>query len=677
MMRILALLIIFSSLPFDIFGQDSTLTKVRDQLEAAFEEIEDDDAGEQLIQFLQDLENNPVNINTADITDLLQIPGLSFVTARSIINYREEKLFRSKEDLLKVRGIGQVTYQKISPYITIGNGREQQKGLVFDRQYWLNNAKFEVISRYQQVLEEQDGYVIPDSLGGYTGNSLKYYQRFKLRSNHLLFNLTQEKDAGEKLQNPTDFDFNSIHLGFINHGRLKKLIIGDYSLSFGQGLVIWSGGAFGKGREVINSIGRNERGLRGYTSSQESNFFRGVAASIGDRNELTVFYSNVPQTASIVGQDSVRYPSTSGFHRTINEIERRNNVDQTTIGARFRLNTRFGLFGVTGFSSSFSSTVIRGSSISNLSDFNGKANNVLGLDYRALIRKSIIFGELAYSDKEAFSGLIGVKSNVGSSTDLAFVFRNYDSQFISILGDGFGELSGTPQNERGLYIGLKHRISKCIVSTYVDQYFFEAPNAGTLTPSSGIDVLAMVEANFSAQLNAYFLIRNETKDDAYSSIDDMGREHLLAGSRSRSSYRIQIQHQPNKTIRTRSRMEWVRFINDELEPENGYLLFQDIRVNATEKLLLDTRFTLFDTDSFNARVYQFENDLRYVLTNTSLNNAGQRWYLVAKYDLSDQLEISAKFSRTTFEDTQVVSSGLNRIEGNKRSFVGIQIRWEF
>ena len=123
-------------------------------------------------------------------------------------------------------------------------------------------------------------------------------------------------------------------------------------------------------------------------------------------------------------------------------------------------------------------------------------------------------------------------------------------------------------------------------------------------------------------------------------------------------------------------MEWVRFINDELEPENGYLLFQDIRVNATEKLLLDTRFTLFDTDSFNARVYQFENDLRYVLTNTSLNNAGQRWYLVAKYDLSDQLEISAKFSRTTFEDTQVVSSGLNRIEGNKRSFVGIQIRWE-
>ena len=92
-------------------------------------------------------------------------------------------------------------------------------------------------------------------------------------------------------------------------------------------------------------------------------------------------------------------------------------------------------------------------------------------------------------------------------------------------------------------------------------------------------------------------------------------------------------------------------------------------------MLLDTRFTLFDTDSFNARVYQFENDLRYVLTNVALNDKGQRWYVLVKYGMSDTLEMSLKISRSVIEDAQILSSGLNEIKGDKRTFVGFQIRW--
>jgi len=671
--RCLILLAIVSS---SVWAQDSTSTKVRDQLEETFEEsdLEDDEAGEQLIQFLQELESNPVNINTADINELLQIPGITFITARSIIAYRENKTFEEINEVLQVSGIGNVTFQKISPYITVGSSSSRFRNLYSNPKYWLDNSKTEVISRFQQIVENQNGFSRPDSAGGYVGNASKYYQRIKIQSKHLSLNITQEKDAGESLKGPADFDFNSAHLALVDNGKLKKLIIGDYSVSFGQGLVLWSGGAFGKGREVIKTIGRNERGLRPYTSAQETNYFRGIAATVGDKNELSVFYSKIPRTASIVGENAVSFPSSSGFHRTLNEIDRRYNLDQQTLGGRFKLNTKVGLFGVSGYSTEFNSEVIRRSSISAQNDFSGTRNSVFGIDYRAIIGRSLIIGEMARSDNSEFAGIFGIETSVGENTELAILYRNYGSKYVSILGDGFGEASGIPQNERGFYVGLKHSLSKYTISTYFDQYFFDAPSGGLLAPSSGVDILGMVEATFSRALSGYILIRNESKEDVFDAISDNGREVEINSAETRSSYRIQIQHQPTRNYRTRTRVEWVRYLAPNSEAENGFLVYQDVRLNLSKKVLIDARFSLFDTDSFNARVYQFENDLRYVLTNVALNDKGQRWYFVVKYNATERIEFSAKLSQTIIEDAQVISSGLNQITGNTRTFFGAQIR---
>ncbi len=61
-----------------------------------------------------------VNINTADQTQLEELPGIGPVTARSILDYRAEKgTFTSVDELLEVSGIGDVTLSKIAPYCTI------------------------------------------------------------------------------------------------------------------------------------------------------------------------------------------------------------------------------------------------------------------------------------------------------------------------------------------------------------------------------------------------------------------------------------------------------------------------------------------------------------------------------------------------------------------------------
>lgn len=61
-----------------------------------------------------------VNVNTATAKDLQTLPGIGKVTAERIVAYRTEKgKFRSSADLLKVKGVGEKSLEKIRALITI------------------------------------------------------------------------------------------------------------------------------------------------------------------------------------------------------------------------------------------------------------------------------------------------------------------------------------------------------------------------------------------------------------------------------------------------------------------------------------------------------------------------------------------------------------------------------
>lgn len=64
-------------------------------------------------------ENNLVNINTASKEELLKLPGIGEVTAEKIINYRDNNNFTKIEDLKDVNGIGMATYNKLKDLICV------------------------------------------------------------------------------------------------------------------------------------------------------------------------------------------------------------------------------------------------------------------------------------------------------------------------------------------------------------------------------------------------------------------------------------------------------------------------------------------------------------------------------------------------------------------------------
>ena len=69
-----------------------------------------------------------VDLNRAGIEELVKLPGVGEIVAQRIVNYREENgTFQATEELMNVRGIGEKTYLKLEPYLTVSEEtRENQ-----------------------------------------------------------------------------------------------------------------------------------------------------------------------------------------------------------------------------------------------------------------------------------------------------------------------------------------------------------------------------------------------------------------------------------------------------------------------------------------------------------------------------------------------------------------------
>jgi len=660
--------------------RDSIQTQVERDLERAIEEIDPEESDldiEELLEYLQNLAANPVNINRASVDDLLLIPGLNLRLAESIVQQRSRSPFTEIDDLLDVSGIGPATLGRIRPYIRVGSGRELGRDLYLNRRFWTTNSRFEGFSRYQRVVQEQEGFVRPDT-SGFLGSPVKYYQRYRYTSNYLSLNLTQEKDAGEQLTGINDFDYNSWHIAVQDVGNLQSLVVGDYSVSVGQGLLLWSGGAFGKGRDVIRGVSKNERGVRPFTSAQEGIGFRGVAATYGNNLQITGFYSNRNRTASLNGDGTVNFPTESGFHRTFSELDRRNSLEQTTLGGRIRARIPYGFVGVSGFFNRFDRPVAAGTQPYQVYNFSGTELSGYAADYRLLIGPAIAFGEFATTDNGGYGLITGTEFELSANSDVILSYRYYDKALQSIYGAGFGEQSGDPGNEEGFYIGFEHDLNEQIsISAYLDQFRFPAPRFQTRQPTSGYDWLGYIEYTPLRELSLYALVRFQTKEEEYDATDDFGREIRLLGDNKRTGARFQAEYQVHPKVRLRTRFDMAR-TRDTIEDETwGYLVFQDVRLTPRPNLKIDARITMFDTDDFSSRLYQFENDLLYVLSNTVLFDQGQRMYIVVNYEATRWLEFWLKAATTMYEDRNVISSGLSQINGNRRSDVGIQARVRF
>ncbi|MFH1874579.1 MAG: helix-hairpin-helix domain-containing protein [Pseudomonadota bacterium] len=69
-----------------------------------------------------------VNINTASVSELMQLPGIGQAKAQAIIDYRSNSPFKTTEELKEIKGIGDKLYAKLQPFVSVGGTKIEPSG---------------------------------------------------------------------------------------------------------------------------------------------------------------------------------------------------------------------------------------------------------------------------------------------------------------------------------------------------------------------------------------------------------------------------------------------------------------------------------------------------------------------------------------------------------------------
>jgi len=76
-------------------------------------------------------------------------------------------------------------------------------------------------------------------------------------------------------------DFTSFSLNAYDFGVLKSAVVGNYTLNFGEGLLMGQNRYFSKGSDPAGSVRLSSRRLKPYSSSGSTGFCKGQRLPFG------------------------------------------------------------------------------------------------------------------------------------------------------------------------------------------------------------------------------------------------------------------------------------------------------------------------------------------------------------------------------------------------------------
>ena len=576
------------------------------QIEKLFSTEEETYKITELYSHLQYLKKNKLDINQASYQDLIILPWLSPVQIENIIQFRKQKNI-TKKNQLKKAGISDDTIEEILPYISFRDTYPMHFRNRIRAEYKFN-------SQYN--------------------NPIKFYQKHTINWRNYRIHFISQKDEGEK-----DFwDFYTGSLATEKLGIFDKIVIGNYRLALGQGILFAPKLGLSKGGNATHQPIKHFSNIRSYTSTNEVySLFGGAFKLKISKLGIIPFYSKYKLDAN-VEDGYIKSIDITGFHRTETERAKKDKVTEKIYGAHLYY----------GNASQIGFTALHTKYNLPFSDSSFKQEqNIFGLDYNLKLDNFNFFGEGAIAEKKEsyLLGLFWEKENFEN----LIIFRSYDKYFPTFHGNPF-HTSGNFDNERGIYYGISFRpLARTKIDMYLDIYKFPKQKSRENMPTYGFDKFLQFEKKWKT--SKIRLTFHQKQSERWRTISDESKIYQIE----RNTFRLdwwQIIN-PRMEVKLRGEYTFHQFINGN-KYDSGILLYQDIKFRFSPKLTNYIRICQYHTEDII--LYMYENDLDGIMLNSQFKGDGIFGYILLKYDLGKHLSLQMKYSEKIWKEKKLERS---------------------
>ena len=625
---------------------------------------------------LEELSNRlqePVNLNSATREQLEQFPFLSDIQIEHLLAYiyihgQMETIY----ELQLVEELDRQTIQYLLPFVCIKAINNEP---AFRWKTMLKDAgrygKNEVLTRLDIPFYKRKGYE-HTYLGPSVYNSVKYTFRYR---DQLYAGGVAEKDAGEPfaaLHNRYGYDYYSFYLLLQNCGRVKSLAVGNYRLSFGQGLVMSTDYLMGK-TIYASSFNNRSTGIKRHSSTDEYNYFRGVATTVALTKRLSVsaFYSH-RNMDGVVTDGEITSVYKTGLHRSRKEADKKNLLTSQLTGGNVSYQQNHIRLGITGVYYVFNRPYEP--ELTGYSKYNIHGNHFynLGIDYAYRWRRFSFQGETAIG-KQGWASLNRLQYSPVQDIQFMLIHRFYSYDYWAMYAHSFGEGS-TVQNEQGYYVGLETTpFSHWRFFVSFDLFSFPWKKYRINKPSRGTD--GLIQATFTPRTNLSMYLKYRYKQ----------KERDLTGSKGtltlpifHHQLRYRLNYSLNDVFSSRTTLDYNHFHSQDRAATKGYQVTQMISSQLPwTRLFADVQGSYFCTDDYDSRVYVSEKGLLYTFYTPSFQGRGFRCAVRLRYELNKHWLFITKFGETIYLNRNEIGSGNDLIYGNKKADIQMQLRIKF
>lgn len=557
------------------------------------EDAESDD-WQQTYDLLCELEQQPINLNKATREELEQFPFLSAQQVEGLMAY----LYRygpikSTAELQMIREIEPPVRQLLSYFVYLGDGQQH----------------------YQLHHELTATAKVPLSNGHWFRYQLQVDDRLKA-------GLVGDQDADEPFfegRNRWGYDYYSPYVQLNRWGRVEALVLGNYRVSMGMGLVMNNSFSLGK-IAMLQQLGRSTNTLRAHSSRTEGSLQgAGITVRLGRSWHITAFGSYAPMDATLNSDGTARTILTSGYHRTESELAKKHNLHALKTGGSLRYQAHGLHVGLNGLYVHLDRPLHPNTKLLyNLYKPQGSDFVNMSVDYGYTNRHWAVNGETALDGNGHVATINSVSLAMDNGLTLMALQRFYAYRYASIDAQSFSD-GGHVQNESGMYVGVAWQPSaRWQLMAYTDYSYFPWVRYGKNPAQWTLDHLVQGSyTNGTWQLNARYRMRPQQ------------REHRARlGAAYDTGHGLSFSTQLDGNYHS-------------LERERGGMVSG--RVAYTYKWLkLQAGTGYYHTDSYQSRVFLYENAPLYTYAMQQFYGQGLRYWLMLRANAGRCLLLTAK-----------------------------------